>query len=86
MLFKHEESSTEMLKYIIQKYDFEKELKKYGLNMEYHVELICEFIRGGGKLLVKNHFLYQVKQFLTYLYKLKFIIINQVYLFLGCIK
>jgi len=56
-----------MLKYIIQKYDFEEELKKYGLNVEYHVELICEFIRGGGKLLVENHFLYQVNQFLTYL-------------------
>lgn len=58
--WKHEESSTEMLKYIIQKYDLEKELKIYGLNMEYHVELICEFIRGEGKLLVENHFLYQV--------------------------
>jgi len=56
-----------MFKYIIQKYDFEKELKKYGLNVEYHVELICEFIRGGGELLVENHFLYQVNQFLTYL-------------------
>jgi len=59
-MLKHEESSTEMLKYIVQKYDLEKELKKYGLNMEYHVELICEFIRGEGKLLVENHFLYQV--------------------------
>lgn len=75
-----------MLKYIIQKYDFEKELKKYGLNVEYHVELICEFIRGGGELLVKNHFLYQVNQFLIYFYKIKFIEINQVDLFSDCIK
>lgn len=50
-----------MLKYIIEKYDLEKEFKKYRLNMEYHVELICEFINGGGKLLTANHFLYQVK-------------------------
>lgn len=69
-MLKHEESSTEMLKYIIQKYDLEKELKKYGLNMEYHVELICEFIGGEGKLLVENHFLYQVNQFLIYFYKI----------------
>lgn len=50
-----------MLKYIIKKYDLEKDFKKYGLNMEYHVELICEFISGEGKLLKQNHFLYQVK-------------------------
>lgn len=50
-----------MLKYIIEKYALETEFKKYGLNLEYHVELICEFISGGGKLLEKNHFLYQVK-------------------------
>lgn len=49
-----------MLKYIIKKYELENEFKKYGLNIEYHVELICEFINGEGKLLVKNHFLYQV--------------------------
>lgn len=50
-----------MLKYIIDKYNLEKEFNKYGLNLEYHVELICEFISGGGKLLKQNHFLYQVK-------------------------
>lgn len=50
-----------MLKYIIKKHDFEKEFNKFGLNMDYHVELICEFISGEGKLLQENHFLYQVK-------------------------
>lgn len=50
-----------MLKYIIEKYDLEKKFDKFKLNMEYHVELICEFINGEGKLLTKNHFLYQVK-------------------------
>lgn len=50
-----------MLKYIIKKYDLEKEFEKYGLSVDYHVELICEFISGGGELLIKNHFLYQVK-------------------------
>lgn len=50
-----------MLKYIIEKYDLEKSFNKYGLNIEYHVELICEFINGEGKLLLNNHFLYQVK-------------------------
>lgn len=50
-----------MFKYIIEKYDLEKEFDKFELNMEYHVELICEFISGEGKLLTKNHFLYQVK-------------------------
>lgn len=50
-----------MFKYIIEKYDLRKEFEKYGLNVDYHVELICEFINGQGKLLTKNHFLYQVK-------------------------
>lgn len=53
-----------MFKYIIEKYGLVKELNKYGLNVEYHVELICEFISGEGKLLENNHFLYQVKNFL----------------------
>jgi len=50
-----------MLKYLIKKYDLEKKFNQYGLNLDYHVELICEFIEGGGKLLKENNFLYQVK-------------------------
>lgn len=50
-----------MFKYIIKKYKFEKEFEKFGLNVKYHVELICELITGEGNLLVNNHFLYQVK-------------------------
>lgn len=63
ILFQHENCSIEMLKYIIEKYNLEQEFRKYGLNKEYHVELICEFICGEGQLLEKNHFLYQVNLF-----------------------
>lgn len=53
-----------MFEYIVEKYNLEKEFKKYGLSVEYHVKLICEFIKGEGELLKENHFLYQVKHFL----------------------
>uniref|UniRef100_A0A2S2PUY9 SAM domain and HD domain-containing protein 1 n=1 Tax=Sipha flava TaxID=143950 RepID=A0A2S2PUY9_9HEMI len=58
--WKHEENSIKMLKYVIEKYELQKEFNKYGLSMDYHVELIYEFIIGEGTLLKKNHFLYQI--------------------------
>jgi hypothetical protein len=65
-----------MLKYVIEKYELQKEFNKYGLSMDYHVELIYEFIIGEGTLLKKNHFLYQVSIFillLKYITYVKFI-------------
>lgn len=49
-----------MLKYIVEKYKLQKEFNKYGLSIDYHIELICELITGEGTLIKKNHFLYQV--------------------------
>lgn len=72
-----------MFKYIIEKYELQKEFNKYGLNMEYHIELICEFISGSGTLLKENHFLYQVSIFY---FILKYFTLIKKYSFLDCIQ
>ncbi|XP_050434424.1 deoxynucleoside triphosphate triphosphohydrolase SAMHD1 [Adelges cooleyi] len=59
--WKHEDCSIQMIKHIIKKNVLEEEFNKYGLNLNYHLDLICELINGEGTTLPKNkHFLYQI--------------------------